>query len=461
MAIRVHRRGAAVTGLGVGLALVLAACGADEVDSGAGDDASTAETDCAQYEEFGDIEGESVEIYTSIVAPEDQPYIDAFVAFEDCTGATVNYNGSKEFEAQLPVRVQAGNAPDLAIFPQPGLLQRIVGDNPGAMVAAPSQVEDVVDEYYSADWKAYGTVDGTFYAAPNSANAKSFVWYSPAAFEEAGYAVPETWDELMTLTQQIADDNAGDEAVKPWCAGIESGDATGWVITDWVEDVLLRTAGPDVYDQWVNHEIPFNDPQVVKAVDMAGEILKNSDYVNGGIGDVASIASTAFQQGGLPILDGNCFMHRQASFYAANWPEGTTVAEDGDVYAFYLPAVDDQFGQPVLGGGEFIGAFNDRPVTQAFQTFLVSEDFLNTRAAAGQFIPPSTRVDSSVFENPIDQLSYELLTAEDSTFRFDGSDLMPAEIGANEFWTQGTAWIAENRSTEEMLTNIENAWPAS
>ena len=125
--------------------------------------------------------------------------------------------------------------------------------------------------------------------------------------------------------------------MKPWCAGIGSGEATGWPATDWLEDVMLRTAGPDVYDQWVNHEIPFDDPAVAEALDTVGNILKNDDYVNGGFGDFRTIASTEFTDGGLPILDGQCAMHRQASFYAANWPEGTDVSENGDAFAFYLP----------------------------------------------------------------------------------------------------------------------------
>ena len=168
---------------------------------------------------------------------------------------------------------------------------------------------------------------------------KSFVWYSPTAFEEKGYEIPKTWDDLLALSDKIA---ADDPDGKPWCAGIESGDATGWPATDWVEDVMLRTAGPEVYDKWVAHEIPFNDPAVATALAEVGKILKNDKYVNGGQGDVKTIASTSFQDAGLPLLDnGGCYLHRQASFYAANFPEGTKVAEDGDVWAFYLPAKDE------------------------------------------------------------------------------------------------------------------------
>ena len=169
----------------------------------------------------------------------------------------------------------------------------------GAVKEAPPEVVANVDKNMP-DWKNYGTVDGKFYAAPLGANVKSFVWYSPQAFKDKGYEVPKTWAELLALSDKIVADNPGGD-VKPWCAGIESGDATGWPATDWVEDVMLRTAGPEVYDKWVKHEIPFNDPAVATALAEVGKILKNPKYVNGGYGDVKTIASTSFQDGGLPI----------------------------------------------------------------------------------------------------------------------------------------------------------------
>jgi alpha-glucoside transport system substrate-binding protein len=450
------RRSAALAG-GLGVVLVLAGCGADETSSGGSDNAEGGDQsiDCSVYEEFGDLEGEEVSVYTSIVDPEDQPQIDSYKPFEECTGVKVNYEGSREFEAQLVVRVQSGNAPDIAFVPQPGLLANLVAT--GAVSPAPQQVADNVDEFWDESWKGYGTVDGTFYAAPLGANAKSFVWYSPTAFEDAGYEVPTTWDEMIELSDTIAESGA-----KPWCAGIGSGEATGWPATDWLEDVVLRTAGTDVYDQWVAHEIPFNDPQIVEALDTVGEVLKNPDYVNGGLGEVQSIASTEFGDAGLPILDGSCWMHRQASFYQANWPEGTEVAEDGDVFAFPLPPIEGD-AAPVLGGGEFTTAFNDRPATQAFQTFLSSPEWANIKAEVSGpgWVSANTGLDPEKLASPIDQLAAELFQDPDVEFRFDGSDLMPGEVGAGAEWTELTNWIANDKPTDQVLADIEKAWPAS
>lgn len=462
MSTRSRKSSRAAVAAGLGAVVALAGCASQEeagVSTGgstAGAEVASTEIDCSQFEQFGDIDGAEVEVYTTIVDPESQSFIDAFGPFEECTGVSINYNGSRQFEAQLPVRVNAGNAPDIAFLPQPGLLAQMVATG---QVAEPAQaVVDNVDEFWTEDWKNYGTVDGTFYAPPLGANVKSFVWYSPTAFEEAGYEVPETWDEMLALTDRIVEEHPDS---KPWCAGIGSGEATGWPATDFLEDVVLHQQGPDVYDQWVAHEIPFNDPQIAESLAQAGGILKNPDYVNGGFGDVRSIASTEFQDAGLPILDGDCWMHRQASFYQANWPAGTDVSEDGDVFAFPTPVIDEEVGSAIVGGGEFVAAFNDDPATQAVQYWLSTGDWANLKAQASQpgWFSANLELDPSNLQSPIDQLAVEQLQDPEATFRFDASDLMPAQVGADAEWQQLTDWIASDQPDDVTLNNIEAAWP--
>ncbi|UNX56289.1 ABC transporter substrate-binding protein [Georgenia sp. TF02-10] len=441
------------------LAMTLGACGgADELGGGGGGgggDDTAGGTDCSPYEDYGSFDGETVSLFSSIREVEADQLQDTFTEFTECTGITVEHNGSGEFEQQVVVQAEGGNAPDLAIFPQPGLFARMVES--GYLVEPSEEVEANVDEGWSEDWKSYGTVDGTFYGAPLMASVKSFVWYSPTAFEENGYEVPTTWDDLMALTEQIAADH-GSEDVKPWCAGIESGGATGWPATDWIEDMVLRAGGPDVYDQWVNHEIPFNDPQIVEAVDMAGGILKNPDYVNGGIGDPRSIATTSFNDAGLPILDGNCFLHRQASFYEAQWPEGTDVSPEGDVFAFYLPG-ETEDESPLLVGGEFVGAFNDNEATQAVQAYMSSGEWANTRVEIGGVTSANTAVDPENASSDVLRLAIELLQDENAVARFDGSDMMPSEVGAGAFWSGMVSWI-DGAETQTAVDQIEAAWPA-
>ncbi len=445
----------ALSGVAV-LSLGLAACSSGSSTT-ASSSAAGGGADCAAYKAYGDLKGKTVTIYTSIVAPEDASHKESYKPFEQCTGATIKYEGSKEFEAQLPVRVKGGNAPDIAYIPQPGLLNTLVTTT-GKVVKAPQLVSDNVDKYFGKDWKAYGTVNGTFYAAPLGANVKSFVWYSPKVFKAKGYAVPKTWDELIALSDKIATD---DPKGKPWCVGFGSGDATGWPGTDWLEDLMLRTAGPEKYDAWVAHKIPFNDPSVATALAKVGSIVKNPKYV----GDVKSIATTTFQDAGLTIVtDGSCYMHRQASFYAANWPKGTKVAEDGDVWAFYLPATDPAAGKPVLGGGEFVAAFSDRPEVQAFQAFLASPEWANAKAkatAGGGWVSANKELKIDNLTSPMDKLSAGILQDPKAVFRFDGSDLMPGAVGAGSFWKEMTNWVASDKSDADVLNAIEASWPKS
>lgn len=460
MALRgAAKRTVALAGV-ASLALVVTACGGSSSGGGGGGTGAQASSiNCDAYKAFGDIKGKTISVYTSIVAPEDQSQIDSYKPFEDCTGAKVQYNGDKAFEAQLPIRVAAGNPPDIAFIPQPGLLQTLAAT--GKMKPAPKEVEANVDKYFSKDWKTYGTANGTFYAAPLGANVKSFVWYSPKTFKDKGYKIPQTWDEMIALSDKIA---ADDPSAKPWCVGFGSGDATGWPGTDWMEDVMLRLQGPDVYDQWVNHKIPFNDPKVEAVLQKVGQIIKNPKYVNGGFGDVKSIATTTFQDAGQPILTGGCYMHRQASFYAANWPKGTKVAEDGDVFAFYLPPIDPSKGKPVEGGGEFVAAFADRPEVKAFQTYLSSPDWANAKAKAtpqGGWVSANKGLDIKNLTSPIDQLSAKILQDPATVFRFDGSDAMPGAVGAGTFWKGITDWIIGNKTDQQFLDYVEQSWPKS
>jgi alpha-glucoside transport system substrate-binding protein len=457
MALSTRSRLRNVTLVGaVGLSLTLAACGSSSSGTASSGGSGSSSADCAAYSQYGNLKGKTISIYTGIVTPEDTPYIDSYKPFEKCTGATIKYDGDKSFETQILVRARAGNPPDIAYVPQPGLLKQLVAT--GKAVEAPAAVSANVDKFWSKDWKGYATVDGKFYAAPNSASVKSLVWYSPSEFADKGYTVPTTLAELKTLSDKIAAD--GDH--KPWCAGIGSGDATGWPVTDWMEDFMLRLYGPTEYDKWVNHDIAFNSTEPTAALDAVGAYLKNPAMVNGGLGDVKSVASTTFQDGGQPILDGTCSLHRQASFYAANWPKGTKVAKDGDVFAFYLPGVDTT-SKPVLGGGEFTLAFSSRPEVQAFQTWLSTDTYANIRAKlapSGGWVSANKGLKTTSLASPIDQLAASILQDPNAVFRFDGSDQMPAAVGSDAFWKQATSWIT-GQSTQVTLNKIEAAWPKS
>ncbi|MGS2616966.1 ABC transporter substrate-binding protein [Micromonospora sp. LZ34] len=446
MAVFARPRQAFVIAGVLGLALSATACGTGNDKKS--DNAGSAE--CAAYEKYEGHDGKKVSIYASIRDAEADLLERSWEQFTECTGIEIDYEGNAEFEAQLPVRVDGGNAPDLAFVPQPGLVKRFA--DAGKLKGLGADTKAMAEQNLPADWLKYGTVNGTLYGVPLGANVKSFVWYSPKTFKEKGWEVPTTWDQLIALSDKIAA-----SGMKPWCAGIESGDATGWPATDWIEDVLLRTQGPEVYDQWTTHAIPFNDPRVVEAVDKAGTILKNEKYMNGGFGGVKSIGTTAFGEAGLPITTGKCAMHRQASFYANQFPDNTKVAEDGDAFAFYFPAIDPAKGKPVLGAGEFVVAYADRPEVQAVQTYLASGEYVNSRAKLGNWVTANNKLDIANVASPIDKLSVQILQDKTGVFRFDGSDLMPAAVGAGTFWKGMVEWI-NGKDTASVLQGIESSW---
>ncbi|TYC66495.1 carbohydrate ABC transporter substrate-binding protein [Streptomyces sp. CB01881] len=428
------------------LALVATACGAPQ-DGGA---ASRATVDCGPYAGYGRHPGTRVTVYGSNRDREADLFEETWADFADCTGIDVSYEGDGEFEAQIQLRVAGGSAPDVAFFPQPGLLERFA--RAGSLKPLSAGVASLAEQGWSADWNGYTTVDGTLYGTPLVANVKSLVWYSPKFFRDRGLSVPRTWSELMDVTEKVAA-----SGVKPWCAGIESGEATGWPVTDWIEDVLLRRQGKDVYDQWVSHAIPFNDPRVIEAMDTVGSILKNDRYANGGFGPARSMASISYQEAGRPVLSGACAMHRQASFYAEQWPAGTRIGPDGDVFVFVLPGTDTA-RQPVLGGGVFAAAFSDRPEVRAFQQYLATADFANARMRKGPFVSANKGVDPANAATPVDRLAIQLLQDPNTRFSFDGSDLMPASVGAGTFWKGAVDWIG-GAGTQQVADSIERSWP--
>ncbi|HMJ85627.1 MAG TPA: ABC transporter substrate-binding protein [Vicinamibacterales bacterium] len=377
-------------------------------------------------------------------------YINAYQPLIDCTGVEITWSGSDQFETEVNVRLEGGNAPDVIDFPQPGLLA--ANARAGHLFPLPDDVAAHVSADFIAGWDVYSTVDGKVFGMPGRSNVKSMIWYSPSAFTDGGYAIPTTLDELKTLSDQIVTDGH-----VPWCVGAESGVATGWVLTDWMEDFMLRLQGPDVYDQWVNHEIPFNDPKVAEVADAVGAYVKNPDYL-GGENNVKAIATTKFQDGGLPILTGDCYMHRQANFYAGLWPEGTNVAPDGDIWFFYLPSNPDG-PKYMLTAGDIYAAGTDKPETYDVIRYTGSAEYSLAVANTRKEPTPNKNIDINAITDPYLKAVSELqATAE--VARFDASDLMPGAVGAGTLWKEITAWVV-GEDTQTFLDNVEASWPTS
>lgn len=451
------RRTRRATSVAAALALVtVAGCSSSSNSSSTPSAAPTLTGSCQQFQPYAGHSGKTVTIFGSILSPEADSLKKSWAQFEQCTGITIQYTGSNTFESDLPVKVNGGNAPNLAIIPQPGLLAQMV--QTGAVKKPPPGT--VANEAnWNAAWKSYGSVNGTFYAAPMSANMKSLVWYSPKYFAANGFTVPTTWADLMALSGKIAAKMTG--AAKPWCGGISSGTASGWPATDWIEEAVLGTYGGQVYDDWISHKVTFSSPQIQAAMQTVAGYMQNPAWVNGGYGGVKTIATTTFQNAGLPILKNQCAMLQQASFYEAQWPKGTTVSPTGDVFAFYLPPVNPAIPTPVEGGGEFVTAFANDPATQAVQDYLSSPEWADSRiAVAPGWVSANEKVNQALYTDPIDKLSAKYLADPNATFRFDASDAMPAAVGSGAEWKAMVDWFGSGMSIANVAKEIDAAWPS-
>ena len=281
-------------------------------------------------------------------------------------------------------------------------------------------------------------------------DVKSLVWYSPENFADAGYEVPKTMEELIALSDKIVADGG-----KPWCIGLGSGGATGWPATDWIEDIMLRTQSPEVYDKWVTNEVKFTDPAVTGALDIFGSFAKNDAYVDGG---AAGVASTDFRDSpkGLFTTPPKCYMHHQASFIPSFFPEGTKMGEDADFFYFPTYAAKPELGKPVLGAGTLITITKDSKAARAFIEFLKLPLAHELWMADGGFLTPLKSANPAAYANDAARKQGEIM-ATASTFRFDGSDLMPGKIGAGAFWT-GMVDFVGGKSSADTGAEIQKAW---
>ncbi|UWR96909.1 ABC transporter substrate-binding protein [Phaeobacter inhibens] len=403
-----------------------------------------------------DLSGEQVTVFGPWLGPDQEVVEKVLAYFAEATGVDVRYTGSDSFEQQIVVDAEAGSAPNVAVFPQPGLVSDMAAR--GFIAPLGSETADWVRENYAAgdSWVDLSTftgpdgnedVFGLFYKV----DVKSLVWYVPETFEDFGYDIPQSMEELKTLTDQmVADGNT------PWCIGLGSGGATGWPATDWVEDMMLRTQEPGVYDQWVSNDIRFTDPRVVNAIEEFGYFARNDDYVSGGAG---AVASTDFRDSpkGLFASPPQCLMHRQASFIPAFFPEGTEVGLDADF--FYFPAYEEkELGSPVLGAGTLWSITNDSKGARALMEFLKSPIGHEVWMAQQGFLTPHKGVNTDLYATDTLKKMGEILLSAD-TFRFDASDLMPGGVGAGSFWT-GMVGYAGGTPAEEVAAEIQSSWDA-
>lgn len=413
----------------------------------------------ASYDAFksahADLKGQTLTIFGPWRGDDEILFTSVLAYFGEATGIDVKYSSSENYEQQIVIDTQAGSPPNIAILPQPGLLADLASK--GLLVPLGDDLAGWVKENYGAgqSWVDLGTYKGkdgnsAYFAFPFKADVKSLVWFVPENFEEAGYEIPKTMEDLLALSDKIVADGG-----VPWCIGLGSGGATGWPATDWVEDMMLRTQPATTYDKWVSNEIPFSDPAVVGSIEEFGKFARNGKYVDGG---VAAVSSTDFRDSpkGLFGIPPKCYMHHQASFVPSFFPQGTKMGEDADF--FYMPtyASKPELGTPVLGAGTLITVTRDSPAARAFVEFLKTPIAHEVWMAQSSFLTPYKGVSAQAYGNDIMRKQGEILVNA-TTFRFDASDMMPGKIGAGAFWTGMIEYVG-GKSAQAVGTDIQNAW---
>ncbi len=402
----------------------------------------------------GEFKGKVVTMTGPFTDEDAVKFNNAIAEFEQKTGIDIQYEGSKEFEASISIRVEAGDAPDIVDFPQPGLLGTFVKQ--GKVIDVLSFLSlDYLKQQYAQSWLDMATMPGPdgkpiMAGVWHRFNGKSQVWYPKKAFDAAGYKVPTTWDEMLKLSDQIVAD--GDT---PWCVGIESGAATGWPATDWMEEIMLRTTSLENYDKWTRGELKFDSPEVRKALQILSDLWLKPGYVYGGR---EAIVTTFFGDAPLPMFENppKCWLHKQGNFITSFFPAGVKAGEDYDF--FYLPPIDAQYGKPYLVAGDIMAAFSNRPEVLAVMEYFTKGEAVKGWLAAGGALSPHKDAQLDWYGDPVERKIAQLVS-ESTSVRFDGSDLMPGEVGAGSFWKGMTDYFSGSANMDTVLKEIDAAWP--
>ena len=405
----------------------------------------------------GKFKGTVVTAFGAFADADEVKFNENVKAFEELTGIDIQYESSKQFEATIATRVDAGNTPDIVDFPQPGLMGNFA--KAGKLIDLGSFMSaDYLKGQYLQSWLDMATkpsLEGkaAMVGVWERVNVKSLVWYPKKAFDEAGYKTPATWEEMIALQDQIVAD--GDT---PWCIGIESGAATGWAATDWIEEMMLRTASLEDYDRWTTGKLKFASPEVKRAAEQVGAVWLNDKLVYGG---AKAIVSTSFGDAPTPMFvePPKCWLHKQGNFITSFFPKDRDLKPGVDYDFFYLPGIDPAYGKPALVGGDIWSMFNDRPEVRAVMTWFTRGEHLKTWLASGGTISPHKDAQLEWYGNDIDRGVAKIL-ADATSVRFDGSDLMPGEVGAGTFWKEMTAWVSGSEDLDTALSNIDASWPS-
>ena len=441
--------------LGV-LVCLVAACGGDDEDKaattpapGGGQAAATAAaTAAAQTTTGGQRIGGSVSVLATWGGNEQEAFRAMVKPFEDATGVKIEYEGTRDLNAILTTRVRGGNPPDVAGLPGPGQMAEFARD--GKLIELSSALDmAAMRDQYSEDWLKLAQVDGKQVGIFIKADIKGPIWYNVKEFPKvSGGSMPKSWDELMSLSEKIA---AG--GTTPWCIGLESGAASGWPGTDWIENIVLRQAGPEVYDRWHQGQVKWSSPEIKRAWESWGRVVGNDKMVFGG---KQTILSTNFNEAGNPLFSSppRCYLHHQSGFIAAEFVKAKASLKPVDDFNFFpFPDIDAKYAGATEVAGDLFGMFKDTPQARALMKYLTTPEAQSIWVKRGGALSPNKKVALDTYPNAISKQMAQTHTGA-KTVRFDASDLMPEAMN-QAFWKGILDFVQNPGNLDGILANLD------
>jgi alpha-glucoside transport system substrate-binding protein len=408
-----------------------------------------------------------VSIQTQWTGGEAEGFAAAIKDFQAATGIVIQVDSiGSSHETVLKTRVEGGSPPDMSQIAQPTAVLAYAKEGKLKDVAAfmdPAKLKAEFPTTISL------TTDGDhIWSIPTKADVKSMIWYPVKAFAAKNYQVPKTWDELVALADKIKTDNPSSF---PFCVSAGGpGTATGWELTDWVEEVLLKTEDPQVTNDWISHKITFQDPKIKAAFDKVGSLLFKDGYVSGG---GAQIVNNDLKTVMDPMFDGDtstpgCWMQKIPVWYGPDFfPDKRTsggdskykIGADGDIGIMPFPNISDQF-KGAEGSADSFMVFADRPEVRAVAEFLATPEGLEGWIKGVGVLSPNTKVPADWYASNYKLSVANQIAAGATAIGFDASDLMPPSVGQGSFWTNISDWATnDGKNTEQVLKAIDDSWP--
>jgi alpha-glucoside transport system substrate-binding protein len=376
-------------------------------------------------------------------------YEKSFDDFKKATGITVKMTpADAEFANAISVAAEGLDAPDIAFFPQTGLYAELVRS--GTIEPLESKVEALAKKHLPKELIDTATVDGKMYGIWVQNHPKSLVWYRTDIFQQRGYKTPKTWQEMENLSQRAIRDG-----YTPWCIGIKAKGGKGWIVTDWIEEIVLRLYKPEVYDRWVKHEIKFDSPEILKAFDVFDRLIRTPNMVYGG---TSGMLSTFIEDSILPMFDNppQCLMNRHAMLIKSQFPDNAEFGKDGNVEVFQLPPMENRKENIMLTGGDVAAALNNKPEVLQTMEYLISPEFGANIIQNNNSLSPNKLVGIDRYTSLLAKTIARFWNGSE-VIRFDASDIMPAAVGTGSFWTGATDFV-EGKSAKKVVQEIDRSW---